>query len=140
MLIKLSEDILDRLDIFILELQELFIPKPKLWEWIWAASIIFSWTGFKAIRKNNVTNMKIYVVMTIVFSLLPILYCIGYYFGDFITYFEERSVENVSEVWGGKPLCIPWTLFGVVCLQVHFFQLWFSFSLIRAWTIKKSKD
>ena len=140
MLLKLSEDILDRLDIFVLELQELYIPKPRLWEWMWAGSIIFSWTGLKALRKNNVTNMKIYVMMTTIFSLCPVLYCLGYYFSDFWTFVNEKSIDNVSEVWRGTPVSLAWTLFGIIALQIHFFQLYFAYILIQNWSIKRRTE
>ena len=44
MLTKLSPDILDRLDIFVLELEELFVPK-VLFKCIWF-SLFFFWEFF----------------------------------------------------------------------------------------------
>lgn len=140
MLIKLSEDILDRLDIFVLELQEMYIPKPRVWEWMWSVSVFSSWFGIKAVRKNNVTHMKVYATLISCLSLCPIIYCIGYYMPDFWTFLNERSTDNVSEVWRETPLCLPWTLFGFVALQIHLFQLYFSVSLIRAWSTKTRKQ
>ncbi|KAI1301673.1 Protein jagunal [Halotydeus destructor] len=140
MLAKLSPDLLDRLDIFVLEIEELFIPKPNLWEWIWASSILFTWTGFKAIRKNNVTSMKIYAVMNFVLSMCPILYALGYYFGDVWEFMESRDISKIEEVWQGYPVGIIWYAFLTVSSQVHLFQLIFSFKLIRSWTIRKKKE
>ena len=59
LLAKVSEDILDRLDIFILSLQELYVPKPLLWEWCWLASVPVAALGLTAIRKNNAGTMKV---------------------------------------------------------------------------------
>ena len=63
MFAKLLPDILDRLDIFILEIEELQVPKPQLWEHLWCLSIIVTFFGLSAIKKNkiNVINQYIYI-------------------------------------------------------------------------------
>jgi len=140
LLVKLFEDILDRLDIFILELEELYIPKPRLWEWIWSASLLFTWTGLKAIRKNNITSIKIYAVMNMLFSLFPVLYSLIYYFGEFWEFWQTRDVEKVTEVWQGYPVALIWYAFLIVALQVHGCQLFCAYRLNRAWTLRRRKQ
>jgi hypothetical protein len=137
LLVKLSEDILDRLDIFILELEELYIPKPRLWEWIWSASVLFTWTGKKAIRKNNITSIKIYSAMNALFSLCPVLYALGYYFGEFLEFWQSRDVQKITEVWQGYPVALIWYAFLIVALQVHGCQLFCAYRLIKAWSIRR---
>ena len=41
MILKLTPEVLDRLDVFVLEVEELFVPAPLLWEWLWL------WFGFR---------------------------------------------------------------------------------------------
>lgn len=155
LLIKLSEDILDRMDIFILELQELYIPKPRAWEWVWAGSVLSVWTGMKSIRKNNVSLMKIYAFLIGSFSFLPIFYELIYWFSDFREYAtrddgvnsnvagEDGAAplvpERVVEKWRGFPVGFLWYPFLVVAIQVHLFQLYFASVLIRAWSSRTRK-
>lgn len=76
MLLKLSQDILDRLDIFILELEELEIPKPMRWEWIWFFSTLLSYFGMTGLRRNKVSNLQLYFSGELHFhlsNLLPFL-------------------------------------------------------------------
>lgn len=137
MCVKLAEDILDRLDIFILELEELYIPKPRLWEWLWTSSLLVSFVGLSAIKKNNVSMMKFYGIATFFLSLCPILYAGVYYFNDLWEFAESRDLSRVAEVWQGFPVALIWYAFIVVALQTHFFQLFFAIKLIFAWNIKR---
>lgn len=155
MLIKLSDDILDRMDIFILELQELYIPKPRLWEWVWAGSVLSAWTGLKSIKKNNVPLMKIYAFLIGSFSFLPVFYELIYWFPDFKDYAVrgdpvisnqlnpggggEEVPERVIEKWRGYPIGFIWYPFLVIALQVHLFQLYFASVLIRVWSSRTRK-
>ncbi|RWS20841.1 protein jagunal-like protein [Leptotrombidium deliense] len=139
MMSKLMDDILDRFDIFVLQLQELYIPKPRLWEWIWSASVVFILIARKAIRKNNRTSMKFYVVATTLLALLPVLYSLGYYFNDVWEFIDSRDVTKVTEVWQGYPVGVLWYFFLLVSLQIHIFELYFAIKLIRAWSLKRSK-
>jgi len=134
---KLAEDILDRLDIFILELEELYIPKPRIWEWMWSSSIIFSLVGLTSIRNNKVSSMKFYVVITFLLAICPCLYAAIYYFNDLWNFIEQRDLSKVSEVWSGYPVALVWYSFLVVAIQIHFFQLFFAIKLIFAWNVRK---
>ena len=140
MLAKLAEDILDRLDIFILELEELYIPKPTLWEWIWSASILSTWTGLKAIRRSNVTDIKIYIGMIGLFAVGPVLYALVNYLSDVWTYIDTRDITKVEEVWQGYPIGLMWYCFLFLATQVHIFQLYFAFKLNRYWSVRRKKE
>jgi len=138
MLLKLSQDILDRLDIFILELEELYIPKPRLWEWLWTSSILLTFVGLQAVKRNHLTLLKIYGILTLNLSLSPALYACVYYFRDMYNFIETRDLSKVSEVWQGYPVALIWYAFLVVALQVHSFQLYFAYQLYLAWSSKKT--
>lgn len=124
MLAKLSADILDKLDIFILEIEELRIPQvckrtappqsstmynfaffpilqPLLWEYLWCISLVLSFFGLDAIRKNKVTPMRNYMIGLISFGFLPLFYALIYYLSDVWTYltFEEDDELDDIHIW-----------------------------------------
>lgn len=99
MLAKLSADILDRLDIFILEIEELQVPPPLWWEYFWCTSILMSFIGLSAAKGNSIRNMKKYIIGLTVTALLPLLYCAIYYFPDIVDYMsldEETDIEKTD--------------------------------------------
>lgn len=137
MLLKLLEDIFDRLDIFILELEELYIPKPRIWEWMWFSSLALTWIGAKASQRSQSQGMKIYAALTTVLALGPVIYALTYYFSDFYSFVDSRDISTVQEVWRGYPVALLWYAFLLPALQVHLFQLYCAVTLIKCWTIKK---
>lgn len=99
MLAKLSADILDRLDIFILEIEELQVPTPLWWEYFWCSSILMSFIGLSAAKGNRIKDMKKYIIGIVVTAVLPLLYCFMYYFSDVIDYLgldEETDIEDTD--------------------------------------------
>ncbi|KAJ8950361.1 hypothetical protein NQ314_007896, partial [Rhamnusium bicolor] len=98
MLAKLSADILDKLDIFILEIEELSIPKPLWWEYIWCISLLLSFFGLDAIKKNKVNPMRNYIMGLALFGFLPLVYAIIYYFSDVWTYLTFDEEEDLEEI------------------------------------------
>lgn len=94
---KLSADILDRLDIFILEIEELQIPQPLWWEYIWCLSILISFIGLSSTKTNRVRDMNKYVIGLIVLGFVPILYCLVYYFSDVIEYITLEADIDIDD-------------------------------------------
>ncbi|XP_031626711.1 protein jagunal [Contarinia nasturtii] len=137
MLAKLSADILDRLDIFILEIEELQVPAPLWWEYIWCTSILVSFIGLSAAKGNRVNDMKKYIIGLIVTALLPLLYCAIYYFSDIVEYMtldEQTDIEDTKIfVWRGKPYALIWYAFFLVAIQVHGMSIFFAWNLVQAW-------
>lgn len=103
MLIKLAPDLLDRLDIFVLEIEELYVPKPLWWEYAWCASVLVTFLGLSAARSNQYLSMQKFMIGIGVFGLAPVLYCLVYYLGDAIDYFkleEGTDLEDTEiQVW-----------------------------------------
>ena len=93
MLTKLSSDVLDKLDIFVLELEELFVPKvclidqltyihllvlktflkflhlcpqPLFWEWLWLLSFPVTFFGLSATKVPNLPAVKKFLIGTMV--------------------------------------------------------------------------
>merc|ERR1712038_754447 len=79
MLLKLVPEILDMLDIFVLEIEELFLPKPLLWEWIWLASLGATLFGLNACRKSKVSQMRMFQALLVVTAILPIVIGMGHH-------------------------------------------------------------
>ncbi|KAF5285271.1 hypothetical protein FQR65_LT13285 [Abscondita terminalis] len=135
MLAKLSADILDRLDIFILEIEELSIPQPLWWEYVWCISLLVSFLGLAAIRKNKVKSMQQYVIGIIIFGYFPLLYGIVYYCKDVWLYLMSKDVTELEHIqwWQGYPYGLLWYAFILLAAQVHLFSLYFAWNLIVAW-------
>ncbi|CAG9855425.1 unnamed protein product [Phyllotreta striolata] len=141
MLAKLSADILDKLDIFILEIEELDIPKPLWWEYIWCISLLLSFLGLEAIKKNKISLMKKYMTGLLLFGFLPLFYAIVYYFSDvwiYLTFEDKDELEDVH-MWQGYPYGMLWYAFILLTIQVHLFSMYFSWNLLTAWKMKGTK-
>lgn len=132
-LLKLSEDLLDRADIFILELQELQIPKPDLWEWLYGVSFFANFFAGRAMRSNSARLMNLYHILTWTLSLGPILVAQFQYFPDFITFLQERDIEKLVYVWRSIPLSVVFEAFSLVALQVHLMQAFYAYKLWKIW-------
>ncbi|KAL9698269.1 hypothetical protein quinque_001710 [Culex quinquefasciatus] len=137
MLVKLSADILDRLDIFILEIEELQIPAPLWWEYFWCLSVFLSFVGLSAARRNRVTDMKKYMVGISTVAFVPLIYCIMYYLNDVLEYISLEEGTELEDtdifVWQGYPYGLLWYGFVLVAVQVHLFSLYFAWNLVKAW-------
>jgi len=141
MLGKLSADILDKLDIFILEIEELRVPKPLWWEYIWCVSVVLSFIGLSAARSNKVINMQKYMIGVVVFGLLPVIYCIIHYMNDVIGYMhldEDTELEDAEDIMN-LPYGLLWYGFAFVALQIHSFSLYFAWNLCSAWKARGAK-
>ncbi|KAG8228971.1 hypothetical protein J437_LFUL009529 [Ladona fulva] len=112
MLAKLSADILDELDIFILEIEELQVPKPLWWEYAWCISLPLSFLGLSAARRNRISTMQRYIGGIVLFGFLPILYAAIYYFSEMWTYIMTGERDQVFIWQVGLPICPL-----VVCLH-----------------------
>ena len=97
MLAKLSADILDRLDIFILEIEELEIPSPLWWEYVWSLSIFISFIGLSAVRGNIIRKMQKYLIGIVLVGILPLVYCFLYYFSDVLDYMTAETGADLDE-------------------------------------------
>lgn len=140
MLTKLADDILDRLDIFVLELQELNIPKPLLWEWIWSLSALCNFFAHFSLKKNNVTWLKFYLFTITLTAVAPLLYAIVYFFSDFLQFIKTREKAKLDHVWNDYPLSILWYVFIAVAIQVHLAEVKLTMSLLKIWSRRAKKE
>jgi hypothetical protein len=138
MALKLTPTVLDMLNIFWQPIEELYVPMARTWEWIWFCSVITVTLAFKAIRTNNVLQTKVFLFSIVTTCIAPLLYCIYLYSADFRTYVITRDAQSTSEVWRGYPVALFWCIFTVVSLQVHGFELYFGWELLRSTSSSRS--
>ncbi|ODN06375.1 Protein jagunal [Orchesella cincta] len=137
LLLKLTPDVLDRLDIFVLELEELEVPKPLKWEFWYIISFPVAFVGLSAVRRNNIQAMQIYLGGTIANAVVPVLLGMYTYFGDVYTYVNTKSMKDI-QVWQGYPYGVLWYIFLLIAMQVHVFSIIFASKLVTAWRLKGS--
>ncbi|XP_064473022.1 protein jagunal-like [Ornithodoros turicata] len=130
---KVAEDVLDRLDIFILELEELYLPKPLLWEWLWLSSIAFALPGLTAIRRNRLNSLRVYSAGTFLLALCPAVGAAIYFFREMYTYVRMGHSAGNIQLWQGYPVAVLWYAFLLLALQAHVFSLYFAVRLMMAW-------
>lgn len=99
---------------------ELLSFQPLWWEYIWCISLLLSFLGLDAIKKNKIAPMRRYMFGLIIFGYLPLLYAIIYYFRDVWTYltFEDEEELEVIHMWQVKIYCaymniVPKKIFAV---------------------------
>jgi len=138
MLAKLFSAILDKLDIFIMEIEELFIPKPDLWEWVWLMSLASTIPAFMASKKSNVTQMRVFQAIIISCGILPLLVGMALHFSDAYAFISADKKTKVLK-WMGLPVSMLWYAFIILALQCHGMQMHFSGILVNAWQSSKNK-
>jgi len=138
MALKLLPEVLDKLDVFVLEIEELLIPKPQLWEWIWASSAVPAAIAWLACKKSKAFNMKISQALNVATGLIPVFLGMSYHFSDLYEFISGNGDENIKE-WMNYPICVLWYAFLFVALQVHAVEIYISKTLIDAWQVKKKK-
>ncbi|KAH0557948.1 protein jagunal isoform X1 [Cotesia glomerata] len=132
MLTKLLPDILDRLDIFILEVEELQVPKPLWWEYIWLSNVLVPFIGLSAIKKNQIKSMTRFMYGIGLLGFGPIIYATIYYLPDVWAYLTVGKTEDIL-LWKDLPYGLLWYAFILAAIQVHSFTLYFSSKLLSAW-------
>lgn len=131
-LCKLTPDILDRLDIFVLEVEELFVPKPLIWEWLWLLSIPVTVFGLSACKHSSLKSIKQFLVGTMICALVPVMLGMSLHAMDVYEFITEGVSENIM-LWQGYPYAVLWYAFFFVALQVHLYEIYFGNCLMKAW-------
>lgn len=132
MAFKLLPTVLDMLNIFVQPIEELYIPMARPWEWVWFSSILIALFSFRACKTNKSSHMKLYLFGTFLTCILPIVYAFYYYAMDFRHYVITRDALSTSETWKGYPVALFWYIFITVAIQIHGFELFFGFELLKS--------
>ena len=114
MLTKLAPEVLDKFDIFVLEVEELFVPKvrstislfiwsytnfqPLIWEWLWLLSVPVTFFGLSACKHSSLKSIKQFLIGTLVCSLLPVLLGMALHVVDCYEFITEGVTENII-IW-----------------------------------------
>jgi len=135
MISKLMPDILDKVDVFILEVEELFVPKPYLWEWLWMLSVAVTFFGLSACKNSNLIAIRRFMLGSLIFSVLPVLIGMVLHAPQVYTFLFEEEEELVRDItmWQGYPYSVLWYAFFFLALQVHCYELYFANCLMKAW-------
>lgn len=136
---KLMPEILDKLDIFVLEVEELFVPKPYFWEFLWLMSVPATFFGLSACKKSSFQSIKKFILGTLLCSILPVLIGIGCHASECYEFMSEGVTDNIA-VWQGFPYSMLWYVFFFVAIQVHMFELYFANCLMQAWVPRSKKN
>lgn len=135
---KLTQDVLDYFEIFVLEIEQLELPKSRRWEYIWTSCLLFSFVGLSSIRRNRISSMHCYIFGVFFGGMCPILYAAAYYFNELWEYITTRDTSKL-ENWQGYPLAVLWYIFIAAAFQVHAFSLYFAEQLIISWKARGTK-
>ncbi|XP_050521681.1 protein jagunal [Daktulosphaira vitifoliae] len=135
MVAKLCPDVLDRLDIFVLEIEELEIPKPLFWEYLWCLSLPASFLALRAIKHNCVRNISLYIKWIILLGILPVVYAFFYYLSDVYKFITESPNDSILK-WRNFPYGILWYIFIALAVQIHGFSIHFASNLKTAWVAR----
>ena len=114
MLTKLTPEVLDKLDVFVLEVEELFVPKvknfnvslfkyftffqPLIWEWLWLLSVPVTFFGLSACKNSSLPSIKQFLLGTMMCSLLPVLLGMALHAVDCYQFLTEGITEDII-VW-----------------------------------------
>ncbi|KOB77384.1 Jagunal [Operophtera brumata] len=75
---------------------------PLWWEYIWCLSLLLSFLGLSAIKRNNIKHLRRYMLGVTALGLGPLVYCLLYYCGDvwrYLTYDEADQAELDIVSW-----------------------------------------
>lgn len=117
-------------------LQRMRFPKAEAWEHVWLCSIISTIFGLIALRRNKTFLMQQYLIGTVVFGVGSVLYALYDMSDDVMKYLNTKES---TKLFLGYPIVILWSMFLVICLQVHMFGVYFAWNLLKAWTAATSK-
>lgn len=112
------------------------IPAPKAWEYAWVVSVVAAVFGLKSLAKNNSLLLKQFVIGTVTFGILPVIYGLVDQFDDILAYYNDR--KYTARILG-YPAVLVWYFFLALAIQIHIFELYFSVNLLKAWKPRDKK-
>lgn len=136
---RLAGDILTLLQVDIPPtLQDLNLPKARLWELAWQPSILASIFAQLSLKRNNVSLLWQAMLGQLILGIGTVSYGLYEQLPTFLEYLNDKEKEPDS----GFPFLLASTAWLVIAIQVHLFQVYFAIQLLTAWrttTAKKSK-
>ena len=136
MLIRLAPGITSLFGFNIMALRRWDLPHPRPWEYAWLFSLVSAVIGWRSTPQNHSFLLKQYMLGTVVFGIVPVVFGIVDLRNDMLAYFSERKYTYVMF---GMPAVVLWALFLAICTQIHGFGLYFSVVLLKAWRPRTEK-
>jgi hypothetical protein len=130
MLIRLAPGITSLFGFNIMVLRRWDLPHPRPWELAWLFSLVAAVIGWRATPQNNTFLLKQYMLGTVIFGIVPVIFGVIDLRNDLANYFSDRKYTYVMF---GMPAIVLWAVFLAVCTQLHIFGLYFSTVLLKAW-------
>jgi len=112
------------------------VPKPQLWQYIWLTSLIPGLAGFLSLNRSRLSLMKVYYYGTVVLGLGTVLATMVFNAADLLEYAQTKKTTNLYHEF---PIIVLWYMYLMVVIQIHAFGIYFSRTLIQAWTKQAPK-
>eukprot|EP00093_Oithona_nana_P009933 09933.XXX_29048_28710_1 [CDS] Oithona nana genome sequencing. len=90
-------------------------------------------------KTSKAMNIQIYMALVFLFGLLPVGWCMIFYFSDLHAYCYEPQ-SKVYQTWKGRPVFILWYIFAIVAVNVHGFEMMYAYTLKNAWAPKRKMN
>ena len=112
------------------------LPPPRPWEYAWIISLVGVVLGWRSMPKNERGLLRQYIIGTVVFGLLPVVYGVIDQSDDLYAYLNEK--KSTGHIFG-YPAVVMWFMFLTVATQIHGFGLYFAAQLMKAWKPRDRK-
>lgn len=112
------------------------VPNARPWEFIWFISLLAAFLGWKAMPKNDTPLLKQYIIGSIVFGVVPVLYGLVDQADDLFAYITDK--KQTAQILG-FPAVLIWFMFLSISAQIHGLGLYFSVQLMKAWKPRSKK-
>lgn len=111
-------------------------PPPRPWEYLWVINFMTAVLGLKSLPSNTGPLLRQYVIGTVVFGLIPVVYGIVDQIDDLYAYLNEKKSLGTIQ---GYPAVIVWFMFLTLAIQLHGFGLYFARQLMQSWSPRSEK-
>ncbi|KAK3097043.1 hypothetical protein FSP39_005834 [Pinctada imbricata] len=112
------------------------LPPPRPWEYAWIISLVGVILGWRSMPKNESALLKQYMIGSVVFGVIPVLYGLIDQSDDLYAYLNEKKFTGQIL---GYPAVVVWFMFLTVATQIHGFGLYFAAQLIKSWRPRERK-
>lgn len=106
------------------------LPRATLWEFAWLLSILPTILAQVSLPSNRAFLLKQYIIGTVIFGVLPILYGLYDFSDELLKYLNAKN--KAVMIFGFPAIALAY-MFMAVAAQVHLFGTYVASQLIYAW-------